>query len=156
MSAGGDLLSAVLAVGGDPADLPFWEACRQGRFLLHRCGVCGQCYWPASRCVQHGARDMAWIEASGRGVLYTYTVLHHAYTPEMKGRTPYVVGVVKLEEGPFFHTNIVDCPPAALAVETPLEVVMAPHPSGMTLPMFRPRVEKSAPPEEPAAGEGMS
>ena len=139
MSDGGELLNAVVGVGGDPADLPFWEACRDGRFLLHRCGVCGRSYWPASRCVDHGDRDMTWVEASGRGLLYTYTILHHAYTPEMKGKTPYVVGVVKLEEGPFFHTNIVECAPTAAAVDMPLEVVMAPHPNGMTLPMFRPR-----------------
>ena len=133
-----ELLSAVVAVGGDPADLPFWEACRDGRFLVHRCGACGRSYWPASRCVEHGDRDMSWVEASGRAALYTYTVLHHAYTPEMKGKTPYVVAVVKLDEGPFFHTNLVDCGLDDVAVDMPLEVVMAPHANGMTVPMFRP------------------
>jgi uncharacterized OB-fold protein len=138
MTGTSDLLAPIVAAGGDPLDLPFWAACREGRFLVHRCGICGRAYWPASRCVEHGDRDMAWVDASGRGTLYTYTVMHHAYTPEMRGETPYVVGVVKLEEGPFFHTRLVDCPVEAVAVDMPLRAVMTAHPNGMTLPMFRP------------------
>lgn len=131
--------TAALAVqfGGDPLDAPFWDACREGRFLLHRCEACGRHYWPASRCVVHGAQDMRWVAAPGRGTLYTYTILHHAYTPAMKAKVPYVVGVVKLDEGPFFHSNVVDCAPQDIAVGMPLEAVMAPHESGLTLPMFR-------------------
>lgn len=134
-----DLLTAIRATGGDALDLPFWEACREGRFLVHRCGICGRAYWPASRCVEHSDRDMKWVEASSRGVLYTYTVMHHAYTPDMQGKTPYVVGVVKLEEGPLYHSNVIGCPVEDVAVGMPLEAVMEPHPSGLTLPKFRPQ-----------------
>lgn len=139
-----DLLPAIRAAGGDPADLPFWEACRDGRFLLHRCAICDRAYWPASRCVEHGDTAMAWVPASGQGTLYTYTIMHHAYTPDMHGQTPYLVGVVKLDEGPFFHSKIVDCPPDQAAVEMKLEAVMTPHASGLTLPMFRPRTAGDA------------
>ena len=133
------LMEAIRAVGGDPADLPFWEASQEGRFLLHRCGVCGRAYWPASRCVEHGDRDMKWVEGSGRGSLYTYTVLHHAYTPDMRDKLPYAVGVVKLEEGPFFHTRITGCAVEDVSVGMALEAVMEPHANGLTLPLFRPR-----------------
>jgi uncharacterized protein len=136
-----DLLPAIRTVGGDPADLPFWEACREGRFLLHRCGICDRAYWPASRCIEHGDRAMAWVPASGKGSLYTYTIMHHAYTPDMQGKTPYLVGVVKLDEGPFFHSNVIDCAPDLAAIEMPLEAVMVKHSSGLTLPVFRPRAE---------------
>jgi len=138
MSGAQDLLAAIRAVGGDPVDLPFWEACREGRFLLHRCGVCGRHYWPASRCLEHGDQAMAWTPATGRGELYTYTILHHAFTPQMQGKVPYVVGVVKLEEGPFYHANVVDCPPDAVRVGMPLELVMGETVNGLTLPQFRP------------------
>jgi len=52
---------------------------------------------------------MAWVRASGRGEVHTYTVIHHAYTVAMHDRVPYVVAVLKLDEGPFFHTNIIRC-----------------------------------------------
>jgi len=132
-------LSIIRSVGGDPLDLPFWNACREGRFLVHRCGICGRSYWPASRCIEHRAQSMSWVDASGRGTLYTYTVMHHAYTPAMKGKTPYVVGVVKLEEGPFFHSSIVDCAPDAVTIGMSLEMAMRDHESGLRMPVFRPR-----------------
>ncbi|HKY89856.1 MAG TPA: OB-fold domain-containing protein [Nevskiaceae bacterium] len=131
------LEAIVRQVGGDPADLPFWEACREGRFLLHRCDRCGRSYWPASRCMEHGDAAMRWVEGSGRGVLYTYTVMHHAYTRSMKDKLPYIVGVIQLEEGPFFHGNVVDCPLEALAVGMPLRSEMVAHESGLTVPVFR-------------------
>jgi uncharacterized OB-fold protein len=138
MSETAAMLSTIRDCGGDPLDLPFWEGCRDGRFLLHRCGVCGRSYWPASRCVIHGAQDMSWVETSGRGALYTYTVMHHAYTPAMKGKTPYVVAVVQLDEGPFFHAGIVDCAPGQVAIGMRLQATMLPHDSGLVVPMFRP------------------
>jgi uncharacterized OB-fold protein len=132
-----DLEDVIRQVGGDPADLPFWEACREGRFLLHRCNRCNRCYWPASRCVEHGTADMQWVDSAGRGTLYTYTVMHHAYSPSMKNKTPYVVAVVKMDEGPFFHSNVIDCPLDQIQIGMHLRAVMNQHDSGLTLPVFR-------------------
>jgi uncharacterized protein len=133
-----DVLAIVRSFGGDPLDLPFWEACRDGRFLLHRCDICKRHYWPASRCIDHGGKAMQWVTASGRGTLYTYTIMHHAYTSSMKGKIPYVVAVVKLEEGPFFHSNLVDCSPDEVAIGLSLKAVMREHETGLVVPMFQP------------------
>lgn len=132
-----DTLAIIRSFGGDPLDLPFWNACREGRFLVHRCAICQRSYWPASRCVEHGPQAMQWVDACGRGTLYTYTVMHHAYTQAMKSKTPYVVAVVKLEEGPFFHSNLLDCPLAEVAVGMPLQAVMREHETGLIVPLFR-------------------
>ena len=136
MSATPDTLTIVRTFGGDPLDLPFWNACREGQFLLHECELCKRNYWPASRCIEHGPQAMRWVAASGRGTLYTYTVMHHAYTPSMKGKTPYVVAVVKLDEGPFFHSNLIDCPLDQVRIGMPLAAVMREHESGLVVPMF--------------------
>jgi len=133
------LLAAIRRHGGDPADLPFWEACAQGRFLLHRCARCARHYWPASRCVEHGMEAMQWVEGSGRGRLYTYTVLHRAIAPGLRDKPPFVIAVVQLEEGPFYHSNILDCAVESIAIDMALDVVMTPHDSGLTIPQFRPR-----------------
>ena len=133
-----DIESIVRGVGGDPADLPFWEAARDGRFLVHTCGKCGRSYWPASRCVEHGGAAMAWTESRGEGELYTYTVMHKAYTPSMKDKVPYVVGVIKLAEGPFIHSNVHGCEPHDVRIGMPLKARMEPHESGLTVPIFYP------------------
>jgi len=132
------LMKPVRQYGGDPVDIPFWAGCSEGKFLLHRCGKCDRHYWPASRCVEHGDDAMAWVEASGRGKLYTYTVMHRAYTPDTRDKVPFVVAVVQLEEGSYYHSNILDCAHDAVAIDMPLEVVMTTHASGLTIPQFRP------------------
>ena len=124
-------------LAADDLDLPFWEAAVEGRFLVHRCGTCGRAYWPASTCVDHGSAAMAWDDAAGAGEVHTYTVVHHTYDPAFPA--PYVVAVVRLDEGPFFHTNIVGCPPDAVHVGMRVRAVF--DDSG--LPRFAPTEEVS-------------
>ena len=131
-------IDAILKVGGDPADLPFWNGCEEGKFLLHRCTVCQRAYWPASRCIEHGDEAMAWVETSGRGQLHTYTIMHRAYSASMKDKVPFVVAVVELEEGPFYHSNIIDCEHDKLAIGMQLSAKMEVHECGLTVPMFVP------------------
>jgi len=68
--------------------------------------------------------------------VHTYTVFHRPYHPAFT--TPYAVAVVKLEEGPFFHTNIVDCPIEHLNVGMTVEVTFDGDPDSRPLPLFRP------------------
>jgi uncharacterized OB-fold protein len=120
----------------DDLDKPFWEAVARREFLLHRCRLCRRYYWPASCCVKHGGRAMEWVPASGRGLVYTYTIFHRQYHPAFV--PPYNVAVVKLDEGPFFHTNVIEIAPEALWVGMPVEVSFEELAPGSLLPQFRP------------------
>ena len=94
-------------VKGDP-DAPFWEAWADGeRFLLHRCRACGRNEWPATCCPDHGLASMEWVEASGDGVIDTYTIFHRAYSKELVSEVPYALIIVRLDEGPYFHSRLV-------------------------------------------------
>lgn len=123
----------------DDLDERFWEGCVRGEFLLHVCGVCRRAYWPASTCIEHGMSDMAWLPASGHGTVHTWTVFRRAYAPHLAARVPYVVAVVELDEGPFFHTDLVDCPPEQVRVGLPVEVVFTSLDPATVIPRFRPR-----------------
>ena len=47
--------------------------------------------------------------------------------------------VIELEEGPLFHSNVVDYPNEALHIGLPVEVVFGDVTDEVTLPRFRPR-----------------
>lgn len=128
-------------VAPDGLDDIFWEACTRGEFLVHRCERCQRSYWPASTCVDHGSASMRWVPASGRARVHTYTIVHHAYIPSFADRVPYVLAVVRLDEGPFFHTNIVGCDPADVTVDMRVEVVFERRDDGVVLPMFSPTTD---------------
>jgi hypothetical protein len=122
----------------DAQDAPFWEACRDERFLVHRCNACGRAYWPASSCVDHGSASMEWRAASGRGEVHTYTVVHHAYDPSLANRLPYALAVIRLDEGPFFHSDIVGCDPGELRVGLRVRAVFERVDAETVLPHFTP------------------
>ena len=122
-------------VAPDDLDAPFWDACANHVFLVHRCTACGRAYWPASTCLDHGSAAMEWQPAAGTGEVHTFTVVHHAYDPSITD-LPYVVAVVQLDEGPFFHTGIAGCAPEAVHVGMRVRVTFDPLDDETVIPRF--------------------
>ena len=118
---------------------PFWEGCQQGKLLLQYCGACQRYqFYPRLFCMQCGSGSLRWVEASGRGVIYSYTIIHQNKSPEFVGDTPYNVAIIQLEEGPRLLSNIVDSSLADLRVDLPVTVVFDAVSDTIALPHFRP------------------
>jgi uncharacterized OB-fold protein len=124
----------------DDVDAPFWEACRDERFLVYRCKTCNRAYWPAGACIDHGPASMEWQPASGRGEVHTYTVVHHAYDKSIAERIPFAIAVIRLDEGPFFHSDIVGCDPADLRVGLRVRATYERVDAETVIPHFTPEV----------------
>jgi len=55
---------------------PYWDAAKEERLLIQRCTGCGEPqFYPRGFCVSCLGDDLEWIEASGRGSVYTFTPL---------------------------------------------------------------------------------
>jgi uncharacterized OB-fold protein len=80
--------------------------------------------------------EKAWAVSSGRGRLYSYTVVHHPQVPAFD--YPLVVGLVELDEGVRIVSNIVDCTRDQIEIGMPLEVTWLDSDEDITLPVFRP------------------
>jgi uncharacterized OB-fold protein len=101
---------------------PFWEGTRRGVLLVQRCGDCGHWRWtPQLACPRCWSEGGDWVATSGRGSVYSYTVVHRPVDPAAF-RAPYVLAVVRLDEGPYVLTNIVECEPDAVSVDMRVEV----------------------------------
>jgi hypothetical protein len=85
-----------------------------------------------------GSVTLHWAEVSGRGVIYSYTIIHQNKSPEFVNDTPYNLAIVQLAEGPRMLSNIVDIDPADLRVDLPVTVVFDPVNDTISLPRFRP------------------
>ena len=118
---------------------PFWDACQAHKLKIQTCTRCGyRMSIPEDRCRNCQSVDLDWIDASGRGSIYSYTVAWRPPTPAFK--TPYVVAIVRLEEGADLMTNIVDCPIDSLTVGMPVTVTFEDR-GEMVVPVFRPTAE---------------
>ena len=116
----------------NPETEAFWEAAKEGKFLLRYCGDCGKTHWyPRAICPHCFSDNSEWREASGRGTIYTYSVVRRT-DPK------YAIAYVTLEEGPTMISNLVDCSFDDLAVGQSVKVTFKQSEGGFAVPMFTP------------------
>lgn len=78
---------------------PFWEALAQGRLTTTRGRRSGRLTFPPKPFCPHDWDDaVEWVELSGRGTLYSQTVIHAA-PAVFAHEAPLRNGIVDLEEG---------------------------------------------------------
>ena len=113
-----------------PETQAFWDAAAQGRFLIRRCTACGRAHWyPRPICPFCFSAATEWVEASGRGKIYAYSVMRRA--PE-----PYVIAYVTLAEGPTMLTSLVECDFDALAIGQAVRLTWSASEGGPPVPTF--------------------
>jgi len=122
----------------NPDDARFWSALGDGELLLQQCEDCGAFrHPPRPACAVCGATASRWARAAGRGEVWSYTVIHRPTLPAFADRTPYGAVVVRLDEGVFMVSNLVDCPVDELAVGTRVEFALTRVADDLVLPLFR-------------------
>lgn len=124
----------------DALTAPYWKAAVDGRLLIQRCQACGAYqFYPRAHCTSCGADGPAWHEATGRGVVHTFSVVHRNGSPGFADEVPYVFAIVELEEGPRMTANVLDVDPEDVVVGMPVEVTFTPISDEIALPQFKPR-----------------
>jgi hypothetical protein len=112
---------------------PFWDAAREGRFLIKRCVACGKAHWyPRTYCPFCDSGETRWEESPGEGVVYTYSVMRRSPAG------PYAIGYVTLDEGPSLLTNFVDVAPDGLTIGMRVKVRFQDTEGGPPVPVFAP------------------
>lgn len=120
--------------------LPYWEACKRHELRMQKCLRCGHVRFPPSAlCPKCTSLETEWALLSGRGEVFTFIIVHQTYHPAFFEETPYNVAIVRLEEGPAIHSNIVECAHEDVRVGMPVEVVFEDVNDAVALPKFRPR-----------------
>jgi uncharacterized OB-fold protein len=115
----------------------FYEWCAAGELRIQRCNACREwCHVPRVICPSCAAKDWSWERVSGRGRVFTWTVVHRAMHPDFVDAVPFATVVVELEEGPRIVSQLVDCAPEELEMEMPVEVAFE-RCGERVLPKFR-------------------
>jgi hypothetical protein len=121
-----------------PDVLPFYEAARRGELRFQRCTECRAWrHYPRPACPACQCRTFTWERASGRGTVYTWTIVHGPTLPTFEAELPYNVVDVLLDEGLHFVSQVLDCPANALRAGLPVEAVFVPVTDDVTLVKFR-------------------
>ncbi|MNI53490.1 hypothetical protein D3C73_1083260 [compost metagenome] len=115
----------------------YWAAAREQRLVIQRCAGCGTCqFYPRAFCISCLCERLDWINASGHGRIYTWTVCRIAPSPAFESRLPYVVALIDLDEGVRLVANILDADLARVAIGARVSVCFESVSESCTLPQF--------------------
>ena len=115
----------------NPETEPFWEAAKQGKFLLPHCVDTGKAFWYPRQVSPFTLGKVEWKESKGMGTIYSVSVMKRA--PEV-----YAIAYVTLDEGCTMMTNIVDCDFDTVAIGDRVQVTWKPAEDGTPYPQFKP------------------
>jgi len=124
----------------EPDTAAFWAATRDKKLTFPRCRDCGaMVFYPRRHCTSCLGSNLETIEASGRGKVYTYSVIRQSYHPFYRTRVPYAVAWVDLEEGPRILTNVVgvDDPSSDVTIGIDVDLVWEEY-EEVNVPLFKP------------------
>lgn len=121
-----------------PLSQPFWDGCRERRLRLQYCPDSGQwVFYPRALDPHSWSTHLQWRDASGRGTVASFIVVHKPGHPAFREDVPYVVALIDLEEGPRMLSNVVGCAPEQVCIGQAVRVHWVEQ-GGEVLPKFVP------------------
>ena len=128
---------ATFALTPTPLTQPFWDAARAGKLLVQHCRACAKRFFrPEIACPHCRARDWEWVESSGKGTLYSFSVMHRSPSPAFKA--PYIFAAIEMDEGWNLFSNLIGLEIDAAQIGMAVEVCFHPLSDTLTVPLFRP------------------
>jgi uncharacterized OB-fold protein len=124
----------------DEISAPFWEAARERRLVIQRCSDCG--YYnhpPRPFCDACLSQRLAFESVSGRGSIYTFTVMHQRDVSGFENEAPFINIVVELAEQPMLLmvANISSSEGERVRIGAPVEVYFEGRGGDIFVPQFR-------------------
>jgi uncharacterized protein len=120
----------------------YWESAKAHAAKLQKCGNCGQFrFYPSPACHFCGSLAFTWTPISGKGTIYSYSILERAKGNSFADLVPIAIVMVTLDEGPVMLSDLVGYDPDTVYIGQHVEMTYEDITDEITLPMFRPATE---------------
>lgn len=115
----------------------FWDAASERRLVAQRCADCQTLrHPPRPMCGHCQSLSIEVAALSGKGTLYSYSILHHPQNPAFD--YPVLAALVNLDEGVRLVSNLIRVEPADVRIGMRLQVEFVPTAGDQLVPVFRP------------------
>lgn len=122
-----------------PESQRFWDVCQEGNFELQQCQDCGRfIFYPRIKCKFCHSNNLIYRKVTGRGTVYSYTVVNNPASKDFNEEIPYILVLVNLEEGPRLLANLIKCKPEQCGIGMEVRVELIATDKGFKLPFFIP------------------
>lgn len=89
-----------------PVSAPYFDAAARGELVFQRCAGGHAFLYPRSLCPSCHSGELVWERATGHGEIATFAVIHRPPWNDLTRPVPYVVALVRLDEGPQLLSTI--------------------------------------------------
>jgi len=123
----------------NPDTAAYWDACQRHELLIQRCSNCGALqFYPRNLCTGCGSNSLGWVTASGHGKVLSRTIVRRAVSAAYADDVPYVIALIKLQEGVVMMSKIVGCEPESVHTGMAVEVKFEDWSEQVSMPVFVP------------------
>jgi uncharacterized OB-fold protein len=119
----------------------YWDGCKAHELRIPKCQQCGALFFPPQGFCPHCLSDkIGYQKASGKGQVYSMSIVHQNRMPGFKDEVPYIIAYITLDEGVQMFSNVIGTKdPYQVKVGMAVEVLFDDVTPEITLPKFRPR-----------------
>jgi len=124
----------------DDLTRPFWHAATQHQLMIQHCQDCNYFnHPPRPLCDACLSQRLEFVLVSGRGTVYSYTIMHQPNIAGFEKEIPYINMLVELDEQPqlFMVSYLPISEQAKLRIGGQVEVMFEKIDDEVTLPQFR-------------------
>lgn len=123
---------------GEDSNGEFYAFCKQHELRFQRCSDCQAWrHMPRESCRNCGSFEWTWERSTGKGKIFSWSVIHRALHPGFADELPYAVVLVELDEGVRLVSHVIDLAIEDLEIGMPVEVVFEDVTPETTLHKFR-------------------
>lgn len=116
---------------------PFWDGLRLQELRFQRCGSCGRAvHSPSTICSNCWSTSLSWEVSSGRGEVYSWTVVRRPISREFE--VPYAPVIIDMAEGWQMLSSLVGCADDEIRIGMPVQVIFHVIEGDFVLPYFEP------------------
>lgn len=119
---------------------PFWSAANRSVLAIQRCRSCRRYqHYPQMLCSACGGTDLGFEPVSGRGRIFSWSIVHEARHEAFRAIQPYPVAEVELVEQAelVLLANVEPPPGGRLAIGAEVEVFFEQVSESQAIPQFR-------------------
>jgi uncharacterized OB-fold protein len=124
----------------DECSQPFWQAAQRHQLVIQRCRECGYFnHPPRPACDACQSQSLQFESVSGRGTIYSFSVMHQPNIAGFEDQIPYLSIFVELAEQPllFMVSNLPISEREKVRIGARVEVYFEKVDAELTLPQFQ-------------------
>ncbi len=116
----------------------FYDHCKNQALHFQRCDECETFrHVPREMCAKCGSWNWSWVPSSGRGRIFTWTVVERPMHAAFVDACPYAPVVIEMEEGVRLLSEVSDVAPGDLEIDMQVAIHYDDVTDEVTLPKFK-------------------